>query len=144
MLSLALSNLLLGAAPKRERWLTTGASLIVVDTLVHNWLHRTGILRRLGAEHAYGPACYRPGGCASLIEQVSARIDARQFHPSFPSVFPRYVQFAIWRLCAQGGLGLCNGLRIDDRTRCANAECPLFRSCDRVPLKRGRSQGGAA
>jgi hypothetical protein len=53
-----LANLLLGTDLKRERWLTTGASLIVIDTLVHNWMHRTGILRELGAEHAYGPACY--------------------------------------------------------------------------------------
>jgi hypothetical protein len=68
---MALSELLLGADLKQERWLTTGASLIVIDTLVHNWLHRTGILAELGAEHAYGPGCYRPGGCAEIIEQVA-------------------------------------------------------------------------
>ena len=68
VLSMALADLLLGADPNRERWVTTGASMVAVDTLVHNWLHRTGILRRLGAEHAYGPACYGPGRCASIIE----------------------------------------------------------------------------
>jgi hypothetical protein len=135
VLSMALSAVLLGADPKRERWVYAGAHLIVIDTLVHNWMHRTGILRRLGAEHAYGPGCYRPGGCASIIEQAAEPIDARAFNPSFPQPFPRYVQIAIWRLCAQAGLGLCNGLTIDDRTRCANAECPLFRRCDRVPLR---------
>src|SRR5215207_5244284 len=135
VLSLALSGLLLGADPKRERWVDTGAHLIVIDTLVHNWMHRTGILRRLGAEHAYGAGCYRPGGCASSIAQAAERIDARAFNPSFPQPFLRYVQIAIWRLCAQNGLGLCNGLRIDDRARCANTECPLFRRCDRVPLR---------
>jgi hypothetical protein len=62
VLSMALADLLLGADPNRERWVTTGASMIAVDTLVHNWLHRTGILRRLGAEHAYGPACYSCSG----------------------------------------------------------------------------------
>src|SRR3712207_5046779 len=56
---MALADLLLGTDPKRERWLTTGASLIVIDTLVHNWMHRTGILRELGAEHAYGSARYQ-------------------------------------------------------------------------------------
>ncbi len=71
VVSMALSELLLGADLKQERWLTTGASLIVIDTLVHNWLHRTGILAELGAEHAYGPGCYRPGGCAEIIEQVA-------------------------------------------------------------------------
>jgi hypothetical protein len=35
--------------------------MIAVDTLVHNFLHRTGILHRLDASHAYGPACYH--GC---------------------------------------------------------------------------------
>jgi hypothetical protein len=135
VLSMTLSDLLVGADPKRERWVYTGAHLIVIDTLVHNWMHGTGILRRLGVEHAYGAGCYRSGGCASIIEEAAERIDARAVNLSFPQPFPRYVQIAIWRLCAQAGLGLCNGLTIDDRTRCANAGCPLFRRCDRVPLK---------
>ena len=54
---MAFADLLLGTDLKRERWLPTGVSLLVTDTLVHNWLHRTGILRGLQAEHAYGPAC---------------------------------------------------------------------------------------
>ena len=94
ILSMALADLLLGADPDRERWLTTGASMVAVDTLVHNWLHRTGILRRLGAEHAYGPACYRPGGCASIIEEAAHHIDARQFCPEGPAFFPRLVHAA--------------------------------------------------
>jgi hypothetical protein len=36
--------------------------MIAIDTLVHNFLHRTGILHRFGADHAYGSACYRRGG----------------------------------------------------------------------------------
>ncbi len=144
VLSMALSALLLGTDRKRERWLTTGASLIVVDTLFHNWMHRTGILRRLGAEPPYGPACYWPEGCAEIIERVARRIDARRFNPAFPAVFPRYLQKAIWHYCSQAGLGICNGNRINDRTRCTNEECPLFMRCDRVPLGRGRSEGGTA
>jgi hypothetical protein len=132
---MALSNLLLGANPKRERWVTTGASMIVIDTLVHAWMHRTGSLRRLGAEHSYGPRCYQPGGCADIIEQVGRQVDARAFNPTFPCSFPRYLQLAVWRFCAQSGLDVCNGNRIDDRDRCCNAECPLFEVCDRVPLK---------
>jgi hypothetical protein len=58
-------------------------------------MHRTGILRRLEADHAYGAACYRPGGCAEIIEGVASRIDARRFNPSFPAIFPYYVQIAI-------------------------------------------------
>ncbi len=108
IISMALANLLLGTDPKRERWLTTGANLIVIDTLVHNWMHRTGILRELGAEHAYGSACYRPGSCAKIIEQVSTRIDARHFNPSFPASFPRHVQKAIWHFCSRAGRDICS------------------------------------
>ncbi|HLL13417.1 MAG TPA: hypothetical protein VK570_20305, partial [Rubrivivax sp.] len=135
VLSMALAGLLLGADPNRERWVSTGASMVAVDTLVHNWLHRTGTLRRLGAEHAYGPACYRPGGCASLIEEAARHIDARQFCPAGPAFFPRLVQKAIWLFCAEAGLGLCNGNRIDDRDRCGQHECPLFQGCERVALR---------
>ena len=109
--------------------------MIAIDTLVHNWMHRTGILRRLGAEHGYGPRCYQPRGCADIIAQAAAQIDARAFDPSFPQCFPRYVQAAIWRFCAQLGLDICNGNRIDDRHRCGRAECPLFQRCDRVSLR---------
>ena len=100
--------------------------MIAVDTLVHNFLHRTGILRRLGADHPYGPSCYRPSGCANIIERVAGRIDAREFNPDFPAIFPRFVQHAIWFYCAQSGLDVCNGNRIDDRKSCENIYCNLF------------------
>jgi hypothetical protein len=32
---MALADLLLGADPNRERWVTTGASMVAVDTLFH-------------------------------------------------------------------------------------------------------------
>ena len=41
---MAFANLLLGADPSRERWVTTGASMVAIDTLVHNWLHRTRLV----------------------------------------------------------------------------------------------------
>ena len=43
---------------------------------------------------------------------VASQIDARQFNRSFPAVFPRFVQLAIWRYCSQQGLDICNGNRI--------------------------------
>ena len=134
MLSMALADLLLGGDPGREQWVTTGASMIAIDTLVHNFLHRTGLLRRLKAEHAYGARCYAPGGCAEIIEGLARRTDARDINPAFPASFPRFVQFAIWRFCAQGVLDICNGNRIDDRARCENRYCPVFADCDRVCL----------
>ena len=101
VLTMALSSLLLGAPNRMRLWHEVGASMIAIDTLVHNFLHRTGILHRFGAGHAYGAACYRPGGCAEIIAAVADRIDARAFNPAYPAVFPRFVQQAIWRYCAQ-------------------------------------------
>jgi hypothetical protein len=115
---MTLSSLLL--ASSKPLWPEVGASMIAVDTLVHNFLRRTGILHRLGANHPYGAACYRPNGCAAIIRTVSTRIDARQFNRAFPSDFPRFVQLAIWRYCGQQGLNICNGNRIDDRRACQN------------------------
>lgn len=132
--SMILADLLLAGDPDRERWVETGASLIAVDSLVHNHLHRTGILRRLGAEHAYGDACYGPNGCAHTIEGLSARIDARAFNPTFPATFPRFVQHAIWHFCAAGGRGICNGNRIDDRAACRQRFCAAAGICDRRRL----------
>ena len=57
-----------------------------------------------------------------------------EFNPDFPACFPRFVQFAIWRLCLTSELDVCNGNRIDDRGRCQNAICPVFPECDRVAL----------
>jgi hypothetical protein len=134
VLTMALSSLLLGAPKKLRLWPEVGASMVAIDTLVHNFLHRTGILHRFGAAHAYGSACYRPGGCAEVIEIVAARIDARAFNPAFPAVFPRFVQHAIWRYCAQSGLDVCNGNRVDDRKPCANVYCQIRNICDRITL----------
>jgi hypothetical protein len=135
VLAMAISFLLFAGGKRRPLWAKTAASLVAVDTLVHNYLHRTGILRRFSADHAYGEACYRPGGCAGIIDLVAAHIDARQFNPRFPAAFPRFVQSAIWRYCAENGLDVCNGNRIDDSARCSNAQCQLFRRCDRVVLR---------
>src|ERR1700730_12120446 len=136
VLAMALSALLLGAPEKMVLWTEVGGSMIAIDTLVHNFLHRTGILARFNANHLYGAACYRPGGCADIIEAVAERIDARQFNASFPRVVPRFVQHAIWRYCSQSGLDVCNGNRIDDAKRCENRDCRVRLLCDRLALRR--------
>jgi hypothetical protein len=110
--------------------------MTAIDTLVHNFLHRTGILARFNANHSYGAACYQPGGCADIIQAVAERIDARQFDPSFPQTFPRFVQYAIWQYCARNGLDVCNGNRIDDNRRCESKDCRVRLMCDRVVLRR--------
>jgi hypothetical protein len=135
VLSMTLADLLLCGDPGQERWVTTGAHMIAVDSLVHNFLHRTGVLHRFNALHEFGPDCYGPRGCASLIEGLAERVDARAFNPSSPSMFPRFIQVALWRFCAGDGLDICNGNRIDDTARCGNTHCPAFESCDRFALK---------
>jgi hypothetical protein len=135
VLAMAMSSLLLSAGPQRPLWRQVGLSLVAVDTLVHNFLHRTGVLQRLNAEHAYGVACYRAGGCADIITMLAASIDVRQFNPAFPQTFPRFVQNAVWRYCAGNGLDVCNGNRIDDDSHCDNQHCQLFARCDRIALR---------
>jgi hypothetical protein len=134
VLTMALSQLLLGAPRSHRQWREVGGGMIAVDTLVHNFLHRTGILQRFEAEHSYGPACYRPRGCAEIIEIVAGEIDASRLDRRFPKTFPRFVQYAIWRYCAQQGLDICNGNQIDDRKPCRNVQCILYPSCDHITL----------
>ena len=135
VLAMALSELLLAGDAKRPSWIEAGTVMIAVDTLVHNFLHRTGILRDFGADHPYGARCYAANGCAELVERIAGKIDAHRFNPAFPANFPRFVQHAMWRFCAQAGLNRCNGHRIDDRAACEQTDCPIFQSCARVPLK---------
>jgi hypothetical protein len=135
VIAMALSMLLIGAGNRKRRWFDIGASFIVVDTLVHNFLHRTGILHRVNAPHPYGPACYQPNGCRDVLDTIAANIDASAFNRSFPQTFPRFVQSAVWRYCAENGLDACNGNRIDDGAHCDNVYCRLHRSCDRIALK---------
>ena len=135
VLTMTLSAILISAPNTWPHWSAVGCSLIAVDTLVHNFMARTGILRRLGADHAYGAACYQPGRCAQIIEAAAAKIDATKFNPTYPADFPRFVQHAIWRYCAQQGLDVCNGNRIDDRKKCTSIQCRMFMICDHVSLK---------
>jgi len=134
VLSLALVRLLLGGRPGDQVWQAAGAQLIVIDTLVHNWLHRTGILDNLNARHPYGPKCYAPSGCADILRDAAFQIDARRYGPDNPPTFPRLVQYAIWRFCAAEAFDICNGHRIDDRQRCDGHGCPIAHECGRVAL----------
>ena len=134
VMSMALADLLLAGDPSRPHWIEAGAGMIAIDTLVHNYLIRSGALRSLGRSHAYGAGCYQPGGCADLIAQASAAFDATALNPVFPTDFPRFVQHAIWQFCAAGGWDICNGNRVDDQRACRVAFCPAGSSCQRVHL----------
>lgn len=141
VLSMALSDFLTGADPNRPDWIAAGGGMIVIDTLVHNWFVRTGVLEAFGAGHSYGPACYGPTGCAALVRRLAKSIDARRFNPDHPRTFPRFVQKAIWRFCAMDHDGRCNGVRINDRKPCKDLTCPLGPWCDRAPLGRPTNRG---
>ena len=134
VVSMTLSDLLLAADPSRSRWVETGGSMIAIDTLVHNFMVRTGGLIRLAEPHSYGPACYRDGGCMALIDWLARRIDARAFAPAGPIYFPRLIQYAIWAYCAQQGLNICNSNKIDDAAKCRQRDCAVFAKCPRIPL----------
>lgn len=135
VISMALSDLLL--ASRNPAWRRLGAEFIVVDRLIHNFMHRSGILKRHGCEHLYGAGCYGDQGCAKLLLSLSRGIDMRRYHHAFPQPFPRFVQTAIWRYCAASGENICNGNQIDDSRRCRNDVCNLQSFCERIALRRG-------
>ena len=136
VLNMSLATLLLGADSKRTLWRNVGADFIVIDSLVHAWLHRSGILRGLKAEHQYGPACYLNGHCEDIIRWISTDIDARAFNSSYPEFFPRFIQSAVWRFCAKDHFNQCNGNRINDSGRCWQTTCILYDNCARLKLGR--------
>jgi len=48
-----------------------------------------GILR-LRRDHPYGMGCYRPGGCADLLQVIGQEIDGIRGQSEYPRVFPRF------------------------------------------------------
>mgnify|MGYP000358997919 CR=1 FL=1 len=127
------SAFLLGLGRLKPHWRELGTVAIAIDTLVHNFLHRTGILRCYSMEHKFS-SCYGPRGCRAVIEDLAAKIDCSSFHPNYPVNFPRFVQLAIWLFCSEGGESICNGRMIEDTTPCENTDCPVYDLCDRIPL----------
>ncbi len=140
VLTMAMSGLLIAGSKHYPAWLEVGAGMVAVDSLVHNYLHRTGILDRFDAAHQYGPQCYQAGYCADILQVVSRHIDARQFDPSFPAAFPRFVQHSVWRYCSRNGRDICNGNRINDHFSCQNIHCQLTSICDKNVLKTAKNE----
>lgn len=140
LLAMTLSMLLMGASRDRLLWFLAGSHMVAIDTLIHNLLHRSGALREAGAEHAYGAICHGPRGCAAIVRDLARSFDARTVNPTFPALFPRYVQHALWRYCAQLGLDICNGNRIDDAKGCENSRCCVYQRCPKLPLRSVRSR----
>jgi hypothetical protein len=134
LIAMTFANLLIGGDPDRSDWVTVGQSLVAIDSLVHNFLHRTGILAAFGLSHPYGDRCYVDTGCTGVLYELSARIDARTVNPAFPTNFPRLIQSAIWQFAAESRRNICNGRQIDDRFGCTSQTCPVGASCSRLPI----------
>lgn len=130
-LSMTLATILLSAGPSKPSWKLSGKSFVAVDTLVHNFLHRTGLIRVFGRPHKYGPQCNGKHGCTQAIERIARHVNARDFSVAYAPYFPRFVQHAIWRFCAAEHMNTCNGMKLDDSKRCDNRYCILFDGCQR-------------
>jgi hypothetical protein len=91
LIAMTFAHLLMGAGPRRSDWIKVGRSLVAVDSLVHNFLHRTGILGAFDRNHSYGKRCYRSDGCTGVIHDLAVRIDASEINPRFPRTFPRQI-----------------------------------------------------
>jgi len=105
---MALSALFLCRYPGWD-YRRVGLHMIASDSLVHNFLHRTGILDSYQLDHPYGPRCHAQNGCLGVIQDLANRIDCREFNPTLPPHFPRFVQYHIWAYCGQSGKNICNG-----------------------------------
>ena len=131
-------GLVVAAAERRQRrplWRRSRRDFVAVDTLVHNFVHRTGILRRLGAEHPYGVGCYRPADALTFSGSLAATsTPGSSIRPS-PRRFRGSCRMRSGGYCAENGLDVCNGNRIDDRQPLRQRHCQLFRRCDRVALR---------
>jgi hypothetical protein len=113
-----------------------GEEMIAVDSLVHNFLHRTGILHDYRLDHPYGSRCHAQDGCLGVIQDLSRRLDCREFNPSLPAHFPRFIQYHIWAYCGQAGEDICN------LNKCKpgkpNPACALYQQqlCAELPPQR--------
>ena len=86
-----------------------GVRMVAIDTLVHNFMAKTGTLDSYGQPHKYGPKCHSQAGCVGVIEEIAKDLDCRKYHPSYPAYFPRLIQVYIWAYCAMNGENICNG-----------------------------------
>ncbi|ANW00086.1 hypothetical protein LMTR13_07710 [Bradyrhizobium icense] len=140
VLAMSLSTVLMADRANRPRWFDIGSQMIVVDTLVHNFLKRTGILAAFEAAHVYGPKCYQHGGCSEILRRAAECIDARAFNNGFPQNFPRLIQHALWRYCAADELDICNANNTNDTQYCTNNTCDIYSICRRNSNNISKSQ----
>jgi len=125
----------MAGGPDRQDWVRVGQSMVAIDSLVHNFFHRTGILAAYKAQHPYGQRCFGQSGCSVILYDLADRINAKEFNRTFPRTFPRFIQHAVWSFCAEQRLNICNGRQIDDGRPCTKSDCPVGDRCGRVQLR---------
>ena len=135
LVSMMLATLLMAADATRPDWVRVGGSMIAVDSLVHNFLHRTGVLAAYGGEHLYGLRCFGEGGCEETLRDLADKLRSRPATTGCGEALPRTVQHAVWRFCAADELSICNGNNIKDELACDLSWCPLWAKCSRLPLR---------
>ena len=138
VVNMTISALLIGGRPHDAAWLAVGSHMLTVDTLVHNFMHRTGLLADHNVPHAFGAACNLEGHCAEIIRAAAAQIDARAYDPDYPANFPRLIRSALWQFCARDEFAISNGDRIDDRLLCSGEHCPVAGDSRRIFSERSR------
>jgi hypothetical protein len=136
---MALSGLFLTPFPGWD-YRQVGLHMIAVDSLVHNFLHRTGILDSYKLRHAYGPRCHGQKGCMGVIEDLASHIDCREFNPTLPAHFPRFIQYHMWAYGAKDGENICNLIKC--KLGRANPACVLHQQqlCAQLPPQRPAKQ----
>ena len=135
VLTMALSGILIAGSKHYPAWLEVGVGMVAVDTLVHNYLHRTGILARFDAAHQYGPRCYQAGYCADILQVVSPPYRRSPIRPELSSGISALCATCGLAVLLKNGRDICNGNRINDRQSCDNNYCQLYVICDKIALK---------
>lgn len=135
--NMVLADILLGTRPDDLRWRSIGAAMCTVDVLVHKFLDRTGILAAFRLDHAYGPRCYRSDGCDGVIAQLAKSVSVRRIDPAYPDYFPRLLELAIWRFCAENQHGICRTRAVGKARPCKQRQhCPIARHCAHAKARR--------
>ena len=111
-------------------WIEVGGSMIAIDTLVHDFLHPTGVSRSVQGEAPVRVGLLSTRPLLGYHSIVAEHIDARQFNPAFPQLFPGSSSTRFGSSSA-GRPDVCTGDRINVARRCSNMDC-------RVRLMRSR------
>ena len=132
VLTMSLSSILLAAPKRLHRWQQVGASMIAIDTLVHNFLVRTGILEgSMPTTRMVQPATRLAAAPTSSRPWRPGSTPGSSI-PGFRSRFPGSSSTRSGGTAPSPASTSTN--RIDDRKSCDNVYCQIRSNCDRIVL----------